>query len=139
MEKKKGFLASRGESGWMLLVAALLGVLELVLYLKEGRTTFDPNYSWYAIAGMGIGIACGLIGFLGRIRLFAFLSYLCFLYGFVHYIVSQINLIANILYGVDGSTFSPVFFVTLGAAFVTFVLALISGILMKNRRGAAQA
>lgn len=139
MEKKKGFLASRGVSGWMLLVAALLGILELVLYLKEGRTSFDPNYSWYAIVGMGIGIACGLIGFLGRIRLFAFLSYLGFLYGFVHYIVSQINLIANILYGVDGSTFSPVFFVTLGAALVTFVLALISGILMKSRRGAAQA
>lgn len=139
MEKKQGFAARRGLSGWLLLAAVVLGIVELVLYLKDGRTSFDPNYSWYAIAGMGIGIVCGLIGYLGRLRLFAFLSYLGYLYGFVHYIVSQINLIANILYGVDGSTFSPVFFVTLGAALLSFVLALTAGILMKNGRNAVKA
>lgn len=138
MEKKQGYLARRGLSGWLLLLATLLGVLALVLYIRDGRTSFDPNYSIYAFIGLGTGIACGLIGFLGRIRLFAFLSYLGFLYGFVHYIFSQINLIANILYGVDGSTFSPVFFVTLGASLLSFVIALISGVLMKNNRGAAQ-
>lgn len=139
MEKKKGFLAKRGSAGVLLLTATLLGMLALILYLMEGRTSFDPNYSCYAIAGMGIGIACGMLGFLGHVRLCAFLAYLGFLYGFVHYIVSQINLIANILYGVDGSTFPPVFFVTLGAALLSFLLALLSGILMKHRPGAARA
>lgn len=124
---------------WTLLIAVLLGILALVLYIKDGRTSFDPNYSVYAFIGLGAGIGFGLIGLLSRVRCLVFLSYLGFLYGFIHYVMSQINLIANILYGVDGSTFPPVFFVTLGASLAAVALALASGILMKRVPGKAQA
>ena len=117
----------------LLFLAAVLGALELVLYLKEGRTSFDPNYSYYAIVGMGCGIAFALLGVITNGRPLYFLSYLSFLYAFIHYIVSQVNLIANILYGVDGSTFSPVFFVTLGSAFVACFASLIAGIVKKGK------
>ena len=33
-----------------LLAAVLLGVLELVLYIAAGRTSFDPNYSVLALS-----------------------------------------------------------------------------------------
>lgn len=123
-----------GASHVLLLVATLLGVLELVLYLKDGRTSFDPNYSVLAIVGMGAGIACGLLGVITRWRPLAFLTYLGFLYALIQYVVSQINLIANILYGVDGSTFSVSFYVTLVAAAASCLLALIAGITMKQTR-----
>lgn len=116
----------------LLLVATLLGVLELVLYLKDGRTSFDPNYSVLAIVGMGVGIGLGVLGVLVRWRPLAFLTYLSFLYALIQYVVSQINLIANILYGVDGSTFSMSFYVTLFAAVASCLLALIAGIAMKQ-------
>ncbi len=125
-----------GSSHILLLLATLLGVLELVLYIRDGRTSFDPNYSVYAIVGMGLGIGCGVLGILTRWRPLAFMAYLSFLYAFIQYVVSQINLIANILYGVDGSTFSMSFYVTMFAAVFSCLLALIAGIAMRNRQQA---
>lgn len=118
----------------LLLIATLLGVLELALYLKDGRTSFDPNYSVYAIVGMGLGIGLGVLGVVTRWRPLAFTTYLAFLYAFIQYVVSQINLIANILYGVDGSTFSMSFYVTMFASAASCLLALIAGIVMKNQQ-----
>lgn len=115
----------------LLLAAVAMGILELVLYIRDGRTSFDPNYSVYAFVGMGLGIGFGALGLVLKARPLAFVSYLGFLYGLIHYVVSQINLIANILYGVDGSTFSLSFYVTMGAAVLSVVLALSSGITMK--------
>lgn len=123
-----------GIAHFLLLFSVLAGIVALVLYVLYGRTSFDPNYSLYAIAGIGAGILFGLIGLVFGFRACAFLSYLAFLYGFIHLVVSQINLIANILYGVDGSTFPVTFFVMIGASFVSFVLALISGITMRQKR-----
>ena len=114
-----------------LLAAVLLGVLALVLYIAAGRTSFDPNYSVLTFVGMGAGIALGILGSIIRWRPLPFLSYLGFLYGFIQYIVSQANLIANILYDVDGSTFPPAFYVTLAASVGAVVLALAAGIVMK--------
>lgn len=110
-----------------LLAAVLLGVLALVLYIAAGRTSFDPNYSVLAFVGMGAGIVLGIAGSIIRWRL----SYLSFLYGFIQYLVSQANLIANIFYDVDGSTFPPAFYATLAASAGAVVLALVAGIVMK--------
>ncbi len=124
----------KGAGRWLLLIALALGVLELVLYLLTGRTTFDPNYSVLAFVGMGIGIGMALLGIITLWRPLAFLSYLGFLYGFIQYIASQLNLIANILYDVDGSSFPPSFFATLAASLGAVVLALAAGIAMKNKQ-----
>ena len=113
-----------------LLAAVLLGVLELVLYIAAGRTSFDPNYSVLTFVGMGAGIVLGIAGSIIRWRPLSFLSYLSFLYGFIQYLVSQANLIANIFY-VDGSTFPPAFYATLAASAGAVVLALVAGIVMK--------
>ena len=112
-----------------LLAAVLLGVLALVLYIAAGRTSFDPNYSVLAFVGMGAGIVLGIAGSIIRWRPLSFLSYLSFLYGFIQYLVSQANLIANIFYDVDGSTFP--FYATLAASAGAVVLALVAGIVMK--------
>ena len=111
--------------------AVLLGVLALVLYIAAGRTSFDPNYSVLAFVGMGAGIVLGIAGSIIRWRPLSFLSYLSFLYGFIQYLVSQANLIANIFYDVDGSTFPPAFYATLAASAGAVVLALVAGIVMK--------
>lgn len=128
----------KGISYYILISATGLGVLELILYLAAGRTSFDPNYSVYAIAGMVLGVLCGAVFAVKPNRATAFVEYLCFLYAFIQYIVSQINLIANILYDVDGSSFPPVFFVTVIASFAAFVLALVAGIAMKGKKSAKE-
>ena len=57
MATKTGTKGSQTFARCLLLTAAALGIVELVLYLLEGRTSFAPNYSVYAIVGMGLGIA----------------------------------------------------------------------------------
>ena len=136
MANKTALSHGRGGARWLLLLAGALGVLALILYLRDGRTSFDPNYSVYAIVGFSLGIAFALAGVIAKWRPLYFLSYLAFLYAFIHYIVSQINLIANILYGVDGSTFSAVFYVTIISAFAACLLALIAGIVAKGKYAA---
>ena len=107
------------------------GRIFLLAAVLAGRTSFDPNYSVLAFVGMGAGIVLGIAGSIIRWRPLSFLTYLGFLYGFIQYIVSQANLIANILYDVDGSTFPPAFYVTLAASVGAVVLALAAGIVMK--------
>ena len=76
MATKTGTKGSQTFARCLLLTAAALGIVELVLYLLEGRTSFDPNYSVYAIVGMGLGIALGLAGVIVNVRPLYFLSYL---------------------------------------------------------------
>ena len=66
MANKTALSHGRGGARWLLLLAGALGVLALILYLRDGRTSFDPNYSVYAIVGFSLGIAFALAGVIAK-------------------------------------------------------------------------
>ena len=118
---------------YLLFAATALMLIEFILYMAASRTSFDPNYSAGAIAGMVIALAFGIAAIVFPLRPLAFGEYL-----FIHYIASQANLLANIMYGVDGSTLPAAFFVTVILAVATVGLSLAAGILMSAERRAAK-
>lgn len=117
---------------YLVFAATVLMLIEFILYLTSSRTSFDPNYSPSAIVGMTVALVCGLASVIIPLKALGFGVYLGSLFGFIHYIVSQINLIANIIYGVDGSTFPAAFFVTIACAVLTTGLSLAGAILIKT-------
>ncbi len=135
MFRIKKFKTGRTVIGLILLgLATILGLAELYMYYQYGTTIFSPNYSTYAIAGMIVGIASGFLGLITLFRPFAFIAYLAYLYALIHYIISQVNLLANILYGVDGSVMPMEIPMTITIAVLTIVLSLFAGIFIKKRK-----
>ncbi len=123
---------ARTVGDFLVFAASVLMLIELILYLTSSRTSFDPNYSPSAIVGMAIALVCGIASIIAPLKALGFGVYLGSLFGLIHYVVSQINLIANIIYGVDGSTFPPAFFVTIVCAVLTTGLSLAGAILIKT-------
>ncbi|HBN12350.1 MAG TPA: hypothetical protein DD415_01900 [Clostridiales bacterium] len=123
---------------YLLFAATALMLVEFILYMAASRTSFDPNYSAGAIAGMVIALGLGIAAIILPLRPLAFGQYLFALFALIHYIASQANLLANILYGVDGSTLPAAFFITIICAVATVGLSLAAGILMSAKRRAAR-
>ena len=59
-------------------------------------------------------------------------GYLLALMGFLYYIVSQVNYLANVFVAIDGTTISFPFILTAGSFLLAFVFMLLSGILGKK-------
>lgn len=137
MDKIVTFFKTRKISYWLAFAATLLMIGDLIVYLLTGRTQFDPDYSVRAITGMAFAVALGLIGIVKPIRAAVFAQYVFCLFAFINYATSQLNLLGNLFYNVDGSTAPVSLFIGIGFVLVATVLALISGILMKPAKKAA--
>lgn len=131
------YLKSRKVWNWLALASAVLGLIGLIIYLVAGRTQFDPDYSTRAIVGLALGVAAGLAAALLSFRAAYFVQYLLFLFGFLSYITSQMNLLGNLLYNVDGSTLPAAFILITVFTLAACVLPLVAGIL--DRKRAAEA
>ena len=59
-------------------------------------------------------------------------GYLLALMGFLYYIVSQVNYLANVFVAIDGTTISFPFILIAGSFLLAFVFMLLSGILGKK-------
>ena len=115
------------------LVALICGILALVFYLTRGRTQFDPNYSRYAIIGFCVGIAACLLYIWKAYRELFFVAYLFFFMGVLGYLTSQMNLMGNLIYNVDGSSVPDQLIVITVAGTAAAILTLIAGISDKEK------
>ena len=113
-------------------VSVLCSGAALALYLTGGTNKLCPEMKPACTAALMVAIVLGIAGLVtGIIRhrkppmLLCYAQYLAALVGFGEYIVSQLNYIANVFYGVDGNAFTAVQISTALTALVAFVLALV--------------
>ena len=133
------FLKSRKIWYWLALAATVLSIVTLIVYLLTGRTQFDPNYSNRAIIGLTVTVVLGVISLVKTYRYVLFAQFVFGLFGFINYITSQLNLLGNILYNVDGSSIPSSLVIGIGFALIATVLALVSAILMRPAKKAEEA
>lgn len=133
MNKVIKYIKTRRIGWWICLGAAVCALLELIIYLTTGTNSFNSDYSVPCIVGVIIGFVFAVASLVMDNRIGAFAAYVILLYGFIGYVASQINLISNILYGVDGTLFPASLLVGLIFAALAFVLALVAGILLKPK------
>ena len=125
------FLKTRRFYYWLILAATVCGLVALIAYLIGGKTQFTPDYSVRAIVGGVLATAFGIFSLVVAWRPAVFISYLFALFACICYITSQINLIGNLIYGVDGSSVPPAMVVFTLFSAAAFILALVAGIAMK--------
>lgn len=128
------FIKTRKAYYWLILAATLSALIALVAYLIGGKTQFTPDYSVRAIIGGVLGVAFGVLSLIITWRAAVFISYLFSLFACICYITSQINLIGNLIYGVDGSTVPPAMAIFIVFSLVAFITALLAGIMMKPKK-----
>lgn len=129
------FLKRKKAPYWMVLAATILAIGEFIIYLLAGRTQFDPNYSWAHIIGSSIAVLFGVVSIVRTYRVIIFSQFFFQMFSLITYVTSQIQLIANIIYSVDGSVFPLTFFLSIIFAFVSCCLIFVAGILSSSSGG----
>ncbi|MDO5423055.1 MAG: glycoside hydrolase family 3 N-terminal domain-containing protein [Eubacteriales bacterium] len=125
-------------AGLLAVTALLCSIAGLSLYLTNGTNKLSPELSATCIAGFGTAAALGLLALaVGCVRgrfsvVLAYGQYLAGLWGFVEYLVSQANYIANVIYGVDGNSFTLPMILTVLVGLLGWCLALVSAILLRR-------
>ena len=136
MDQEKG---KEGRGAFVLLAAAaILEAVTLALYALTGVSEFSQKLSLqvllFSVAAAAAGIALLIpvrkgTGKAWSDRLLGLALYAVYalaLLAWLFYIVSQLNYIANIVMGIDGTKLSPVFVITTVMFAAAWVLALLS-------------
>lgn len=133
MEKIKKFIAGRGVGYYLSLLAVVCGILAGTMYMSTGVTPFNPELDTSALVCIWLAVAMCAVTIVFDFKDIRYIAAMIFLYGFMAYIYSQVTFIANVFVAIDGYTFSAGFYATFIFALLSFVVALLAGILTKWR------
>ena len=139
MDKVLQFIKTRSIAYFIALAAVICGVVAFIVYLAAGTNSFVTSLSPSVIVPMAIGIVVGVAMLVRTYKLGLLAAYLAFFYGMVSVFIVNINLIANLAYNVDGSSFPVEFFVIVIFAALAMVGCLVAGIMTKYGQGGAKA
>lgn len=115
------------------LLTVVLDIAAIALYVSRGRTQFDPNLSVQTIAALAAAAVAGILLLIRPYRPLAFVFYLANLYGVIAYITSNLNLLGNLFYNIDGSTAPLPFVLITSFTVLSVVLSFAAAMLMRNR------
>ena len=122
----------------LLILSMLCALAGFMLYETNGTNKLSPDLNTVCQIGLGCCAGLCLLNLVWEAvskrlsLLLAYAQYLAGLLGFAEYIVSQLNYIANVLYGVDGNSFTPVMMATAGTGLIAFLLALTAAIMLRR-------
>ena len=133
------FLKTRSTAYYIEIAALVSGVVALVVYLLDGTNNFAPTLSLAVIVPLCIGTAMGIFSLFKTFKLVLLGQYIAYLYGFISVFIVNINLIANLLYNVDGSSFPASFFVIAIFCMIATFGALTAGIMTKYGQGSSRS
>lgn len=125
------FLKSRSIAWFIGLAATLFGLIGFIVYLAAGTNEFAPSLSASVIVPLAIALLIGLFTAVKTFKLCMLVQYVLYLYAFGSYIVANVNLFANLAYGVDGSSLPIAFLLIAVFTLLAFVGSLTAGIMTK--------
>lgn len=132
MKKIKLFLFHKNLSNLFSLIAAILSLVSLIVYLNTGVSEFVSKLSIATIVSLSIAFALLCVFTIFESKVGKYVCYTLILFAFIEFIGNQINLIANVLTSIDGNTWPTTFLVCTITLLISFILALISGIMAKD-------
>lgn len=133
MDKIKNFLAGRGVGYYLSLLAVVCGMLAGILYICTGVSSFNPDLNVSALVCIWVAVAMCAVSAVLDFKDIRYVAAMLFLYGLLMYIDSQVTYIANVFVAIDGYGFTAGFLSTLIFSLLSFVVALLAGILTKWR------
>lgn len=115
---------------WLSFGVTFLGIITLIVYLTNGTTRLDPNYSVGMIVGLCIGIAFGFLNIVKTFNVCLYAQYVFYIFAFFSYLMANVNLYGSIVYGVDGQSIPANFIITVLFTFILWTVALSAAIIM---------
>lgn len=126
------FFKSRGIGYYVMIPAALCGIVALIVYVLTGVTEFTPTLDVSVSIAYCIFIALCIISMVIDLRIVKFCAFAVGLFGFLMYIVFQVNYISNLFVAIDPTPVTAGFVCVLLFGALAFVAALVSGIMTKS-------
>ncbi len=133
MDKIKNFLVGRGVGYYLSLLAVVCGMLAGILYICTGVSSFNPDLNVSALVCIWVAVVMCAVSAVFDFKDIRYVAAMLFLYGLLMYIDSQVTYIANVFVAIDGYGFTAGFLSTLIFSLLSFVVALLAGILTKWR------
>lgn len=118
----KQFLSKKTVGWYIALASAVMGLITLVIYAARGGDALT-KLSSPAIAVIAIGVVLNALLLVKDVKPLEIVPFVLYFVAILIYGASEVNFIANVIYGVDGNAFDPAFF----CVFVFGVLAVALG------------
>ena len=135
MIKIIGFLKERSVAYFIAAASVICGLVAFIVYLAAGTNNFVTTHSPTVIVPLVLGMVMGVFSLVKTFKLVLLAQYLAYLYALVSVFIVNINLIANLAYNVDGSSFPVEFFVIVIFAALAMACSLAAGIMTKYGQG----
>lgn len=113
-------------------VAAVSGLVAAFLYMATGVTAFTPKLDNLVIIAAIAGAVIALASVVFSFKTCKYISFVVFIVAFLEFIRVELDFIANVFVGIDRTSFTPSFIVTLATLILAVVAALVSGITGKE-------
>lgn len=133
MDTIKKFISARGVGYFLSPVAVICGIIAGAVYICTGATSFNPELNVWALVCIWSGVVLSAVTVVWDFKDIRYIAAMLFLYGFMWYIYSQVTYIANVFVAIDGYGFTAEFLITFIFLLLSFVSALLAGILSKWR------
>ena len=104
-----------------------------ILYICTGVSSFNPDLNVSALVCIWVAVVMCAVSAVFDFKDIRYVAAMLFLYGLLMYIDSQVTYIANVFVAIDGYGFTAGFLSTLIFSLLSFVVALLAGILTKWR------
>lgn len=127
--KRLNFKERVHERGFLpLICTCILYLVVFFLYRETGKNEFAPELSAKA---QNAWLAAGILSLfllVIRSKALTYIGYLCGLYAWLEFLVSQINYIVNVFVAIDGSTFSKAFLATAVLGLAAWIFAVTAAV-----------
>lgn len=141
---KEIFYKNKAES-ILIATGVVTELVAFILYVAAGTNKFNPNLSPAAIIAMWLFIIAGgaqvaLAAVKGKtMPIVCFAQYAVGLYAFGAYVITQLNLISNVMYGImnpgsgDGNSLGAAMIITTVFTLSAWVLSLVGAIMLQRK------
>lgn len=122
------------KSTYFLASTVVCALIALIVYLSAGTNVFNPDLESSVIGFLVAGLVlCVVVAFVPY-KLAYIVIYAMFLMSCFEYIASQVNLISNVLVGIDNNTFPAAFFVIIIFTIIAAALSIVGMALLKEQQ-----
>lgn len=128
----KNMFLKRNISTLLNLISVVFIVIFFIGYMTSSITVFNKTYSLGVIIPTIICMVLGIAFTLFEVKIGRYAIFCVMLYVLFNYVNTQTNYIANVFTGIDGSSFTFGFIITLLSILICVITSLISGILAKE-------
>lgn len=132
MPSVKEFLSKKTVGWYIFLASCVTGLIALIIYATRGGDALT-KLSTPAIVLFVVGVAANALLLIKDIKPLEIVPFVLYFASVAIFAATEINFIANVIYGVDGNAFDPAFFCVFIFGLLSVVLGIAASIIKPEK------